>query len=306
MPTLAIREFTGAFVIHFTGEATRINAYTLASTLVGIADAARAANAVLNPGYEIEVVVDALTPGSFRATIRAVYRKAGNLFSARTLRELTIGVIAAFIYEHTLAPSHQITVNVTATEVIVVHGSERIIVPRDIYEATKEVTKSPRFRKGVADAARAVAADNTVRSFALTPEGSSAPPIPIPRERLELIPEFLAPPEGEERVLEVVTDLRIIRAILERTQRRWEFIWNGIRISAPIVDDRFYDDFFAHRITVAPGDLLRVRLRVFQRVDPRHGMFLNTGYEVTEVISHSAGQQQTDLRALDDPEQDGA
>lgn len=60
MRVLDIGKFESSIVLHFDTEDTRINAYTFASTLVALADAAKAANASVNPGCEIEVVVEAL------------------------------------------------------------------------------------------------------------------------------------------------------------------------------------------------------------------------------------------------------
>src|SRR5687768_1741362 len=127
MATIEIKDIQESFVIHFGGGFTRVNAYTLASTLVNLADAARAANAVLNPGYEIEVVVEALGPGSFRAKIKALYRRTGNLFSTQTVHALVLGVIGSFIYEHTLAPDKSITVHVHTNEVVIEQEDTRII-----------------------------------------------------------------------------------------------------------------------------------------------------------------------------------
>ena len=69
MPVVNIAAFDDAVVLHFETENHRINAYTLASTLVALADAAKSANASVNPGFDIEVVVEALGPGSFRAKL---------------------------------------------------------------------------------------------------------------------------------------------------------------------------------------------------------------------------------------------
>jgi hypothetical protein len=52
-------------------------------------------------------------------------------------------------------------------------------------------------------------------------------------------------------------------------------------------DVKFHDDFAAHKITIAPGDVLKVKLLIRQR---RHasGVYVNdpTGYEVLEVLEH--------------------
>ena len=287
MTTLHLGQYENTFVIHFGGDGHRVNAYTLATTLVGIADAAKAANALLNPGYEIEIVVDAFGHGSFKATIRALYSKAGNLFSQDNLKAVALSVVASFIYQHTLSPSSEITVNVTGDEVVIVQGETRIVVPREVHEATERATRSPQFRKGIADALRSVDSDSSVTSIGFSSRtNDDEPPLKIPHERFADIPRFLSEPETDERTLEEITDLRILRAILERSRRKWEFVWNGIRIPAPVNDERFFDAFSAHRITIAPGDLLRVRLRVRQRRDPRLGVFLNHSYEVVEVLEH--------------------
>jgi hypothetical protein len=287
MATIYLHQYENTLTIHFGGDGHRVNAYTLATTLVGIADAAKAANAVLNPGYDIEIVVDAFGPGSFKASIRAIYRKAENLFSQENLKTIVLSVIASFVYQHTLSPSTAVTVNVTGDEVVVVQGDTRIVVPRDVHEATETVAKSAGFRKSVADAIRSIDSDRNVTSLGFSPNPADPePPLWIPHDRFADLPQSLSEPDLDERVLDEVTDLRILRAILERSRRRWEFVWNGIRISAPVVDDRFYEELAAHKITIAPGDFLRVRVRVLQKRDPRLGVFLNRSYEVTEVLEH--------------------
>jgi len=63
--TINIEQYQDSFVIHFGGEFKRINAYTLASTLVSFADAVKEANSLINQGFEIEVFVEALGEGWF-------------------------------------------------------------------------------------------------------------------------------------------------------------------------------------------------------------------------------------------------
>jgi len=287
MPTVEIRNFEDTIVLYFGGETSRINAYTLASTLVAFADAAKAANAVLNPGYDVEVVVEALAGGSFRATIRTIFKEAGNLFSKDGLKAIVLGVLASVVYEHTLAPNKDVVVNVNSGEVVIQQGETKIIVPRAVHEGAKAAKDSPGFRKAIGDVARAIEADPEVRSFGVG-TGPALSDIAIPRERIAALSTWILEPDGDERELVETTDLQILRAILERSRRLWQFAWNGVRISAPVVDEKFYQDFFARRITVAPGDSLRVKLVVHQKRDPGHGVFMNTSYEVVEVIKHIA------------------
>lgn len=296
MLTVNVREFEQSFVIFFGTELPRVNAYTLAATLTSFADAARAANAIINPGYEVEVVVEALGAGSFKAKVRTVYRGAANLFSGENLRGIVLGVIASFVYQHTLAPDSEIKVNVTSDEVVIEQGDKRIIVPRDVHDAVQQVTHSPEFRKGVSQVLRAVEEDPSVSSLGFARDlNDPKPPIEIPRDRFFALPEVPELPGEDTREIFETADLLVVRAILERSKRRWEFVWNGIRISAPVLDQEFYDRFFAREISLSPGDKLHVRLRVRQRREPDIGIFINENYEVVEVFNHRPVPEQSVL-----------
>ena len=287
-----IGEFEESIVLHFGTEGHRINAYTLATTLVNLADAARAANFAINPGYDIEIVVEALGGGSFRAKLRTIYRGAANLFSAQSLQAVVLSVIASFIYQHTLAPNADVAVNVTTDEVIITQGNTRIVVPRAVHEATVKAETRREFVTGIQEAVRAVESDTTVRSIGFSKSLEELPTVEIPREQFALISAAPTLLQEDSRELIEEVDLEILRASLEKSRRRWEFVWNGTRISAPVTDDKFYNDFFAHRITVAPGDVLRARVRVRQRRLPGVGVFVNDSFEVVEVLEHKPRPKQ--------------
>jgi len=97
------------------------------------------------------------------------------------------------------------------------------------------------------------------------------------------------------RVIEEACDLQIVKAILERSNRKWEFMWRGVRISAPVLDAKFYTDFFAHNITIAPGDELQVMLAITQERDDRTGIYTNVDYKVIEVFKHIQRVRQTSI-----------
>ena len=117
----------------------------------------------------------------------------------------------------------------------------------------------------------------------------------IPRKdfaKIALTPEN----EDDEKVVTEVADLQIIKAILKESRRKWEFSWRGVPISAPVLHKGFYDDFIAHRITIAPGDKLEVVLKIHQKRDPQTGVYTNIKYEVIEVREHHPKpQRQQDM-----------
>ena len=92
-----------------------------------------------------------------------------------------------------------------------------------------------------------------------------------------------------------IAQLQILRAILERSTRRWEFVWHGITISAPVLDQSFYNDFFEHKITIAPGDSLEAKVKIYQKRDDDTGIYTNDKYEVIEVLKHLPRPRQTSI-----------
>lgn len=286
MRVVDIAQFENSVVIHFDTDDTRINAYTFASTLVALADAAKAANTTLNAGCEIEIVVEALGPGSFRALIRALYSSSRNLFANQIVMGLVLGVMGNYIYERTLAVDDKVTVEIKTDEVIIQKGEDRVVVPRNIYDATRRVERNPQFVKAMTRTFEAMAADEKVKSFGLIEKMDSPPPaIPISRSTLLMLAiQTLEDPDS--RVITEQAELQIVKAILKKSTRRWEFVWRGVTISAPVMHDRFYVDFFAHEITIAPGDTLEVTLAIKQTKDPDTGIYTNVGYEIVEVHGH--------------------
>lgn len=296
MGVLRVDQLDDAFVIHFQSERARVNAYTLASTLVAIADAAKAANATVNPGYDIEVLVEAVGPGSFRAKIRAVYTKARNLFSDQRVQAVVLSIVASYIYERTLSVENKIEVQVNTDEVVIVQGDDRVIVPRNVYDATRKVEKDPGFVRAVSRSLEAPAEDPQVTGLGFVPELTSPPPeVVIPKDRMQRVASTVPTEEPPSRVVTEQCELQIVKAILEKSRRKWEFSWCGVRITAPVLDDSFYSRFFAHAITIAPGDALSVRLAIKQARDPQTGIFTNLSYEVVEVFDHIPGIRQMSL-----------
>jgi hypothetical protein len=295
MQIIDIAQFEDGFVIHLATEDRRINAYTLASMLIGLADAAKAANSTINAGHNIEIVVEALGPGSFRARIRAIYDTAHNLFSNQAVQVIILGIITNFIYERTLAVHQDVRVEIQTDEVVVEHGNERIVIPRKVYDGTRLAETNPQFVGAIGRTMESLSNDQHITGMAFVPHMDSPPPDHvIPKDAFsQIVPSVRD--EGNTRVIEENCDLQIVKAILERNHRKWEFRWRGVKISAPVLDQQFYTEFFAHNIRIAPGDELKVNLLIRQTKDEETGIYANVGYEVVRVFEHIPRVQQTQL-----------
>jgi len=295
MKIVEISRIDDSVVLYFDTKQSRINAYSLASILVSIADAAKAANASLNPGHEIEIVVEALSEGSFKAKISASYNTAKNIFSSQIVAGVIIGVISSYIYERTLSVDDSIKVEIHTDEVIIEKGEERLVVPRQIYDSARQVERDPKFLQAIDRTFEAILRDPEIQGFGIIEdERMERPQFILPRAAIILAANEVVELDGKREIYEIV-ELQILRAILERGRKKWQFMWRGVKISAPITSKEFYDDFFSHNITIAPGDSLEVKLVIKQERDNDNGVYINKGYEVVEVYKHNPRLKQANL-----------
>jgi hypothetical protein len=294
MSVIEIPREIDRFVLYFDTPNRQINAYALATSLIGLADAVRAANAAVNPGYYVEVVVETLEDGSFQAVVRTIYEKTRDLLSSEAVKAIVYGIIATYIYEAAIKTDIPPKITVSSEMVVVEVGNEKIIVPRDVYEAKKQLEKSERFTSAISQVFHGAQSDSSVIGLGLkTHPDKSKPPLYVPRDKFTIF-DSRNVDQGSREIVEFTT-LEISRAILARGKRKWEFYWRGMRISAPVLDASFYDRFFAHEIMIAPGDGLRVALRINQVPLPDTGIYVNEQYEVIEVFEHIPRMQQSKL-----------
>ena len=298
MKIVDISKFEDSVVLYFDTNNTTINAYTLASALVSIADAAKAANSSVNAGHNLEIVVEALGEGSFKAKISAVYTTSKNIFSSQLVAGVVIGLLSNYIYERVFSLDDSIKVEIHTDEVIIKKGDEKIVVPRQVYDATREAEKNPKFVQSIERTFQAIEQDPDIKGFGLVETMEAGrPEVMIPRESIILASNEVQLLEGTRVVPEVV-ELQILKAILDRGKRKWEFMWRGIKISAPIVSQNFYDEFFNHDITIAPGDSLEVKLLIKQIRNEDTGIYVNKSYEVAEVYKHIPRLKQVSMESV--------
>lgn len=288
MAIIRLDEFhDDTIVLHFGGPSQSIDAYTLAEALTGFADTALAVNATIDPGTEIEILVEATGPGSYRTQIRRIKKDYGGLLAVRGT--IFWGVVSNVVYDATLKsdPKPEITVN--SDEVIIKHGNDTIIVPRKVHEATEHVKKNPAVQRGLSKTFAALDADKNVTDFGIT--GSLADPEPlirIPRAEFPKIVVFDVRPEEQpkERIVKERARVVVLKAWLNHAKRKWSFEWNGVPISAPIADADFLNKLDRREILFGAGDALDVEITFKQNFDSSLGVFVNdpNSFVITRVI----------------------
>ncbi len=295
MQTVDLTSLGDEFVIHFGGEFGRINAETFANTLLEVSSAIKEISRAINPDFEIEIYIDALGEGSFRARIRTLSKRATPLIRTAALT-IVLGLLTAFIYEKFIADDPDINIYVNDDHYVVESGNQRVILPKEVGEQKEKISKNLELEQRVSNAFEILQKDQDVQNFGIAKDIKDEQLlVNVPRAqfpRLSEVRDIVISQENRRNKYEK-TELLIIRAIFERGPRKWQFVWrDGIKISAPILDDMFYDKLASHEYVIGTGDTLRVMLRIHQKKDEMIGAWVNDSYEIVEVLGHSPGPHQ--------------
>lgn len=278
------------FVLHFGGRPNEVDAFTFANSLVAFSEAIRDINKQLNPSTRIEITIDGVGEGSFRVRLKTATTFLSALLRSTAATEMAklfvIPIFITFIYDRYL--STPLEIKIDDSHVVIHKGDDRIIVPRDVYEKKRQLPDPHSIDKHIARGFDVLQEDPSVTEFGVTKDLEDKVPITkIPRDDFALLARpvgIISENDTNNRTVDTRERLIVLRAILARSTRKWQFVWNGVRISAPILDDDFYFRLSRHEIVFGQGDSLEVVLRIYQQKDRETGIFMNVGYEVMRVL----------------------
>lgn len=275
-------------VLHFGGVEGSIDSYTLADALIGFADMARAISATVEPGSDIELVVEAVGTGSFRVRIRRIKKDYGGLIAV--VGAVFWGIVSNYIYDNYVKddPPPQITVEKDGT--VVKTGKYTIVITSsEVHAGTEHAKKNPAVQSGLARTFAALEADESVKDFGVT--AAITQPVPkftIPRAEFPKVARPLARIEQEPKTRSTKRKARlfVLKAWLNHAKRKWSFEWNGEPVSAPISDTSFLDLVDQRAVLLGAGDALDAELSFKQNYDATLSVWINdpASYVVTKVL----------------------
>lgn len=288
------------FVLHFGGRPNEVDAFTFSNSLIALSEALQEVNRQISPDAALEVTIEGIGPGSFRAKIKTARKGLSGLFTSPAVRGAAVGlvvnIVSALIMQRWAADAPKIVVSDDL--VVIESGHDRIIIPKRTWEAKEKLPAPQRAERHISRAFAAMEDDPSVTNFGILGHMADETPVAIiPRESFpRLASPELTEADDDKRYRDERTRLTVLRAILERsTTRRWQFVWQWIRIGAPIKDEGFFNKLASGEYRFGQGDVLEVMLRIYQTRDDVSGVFLNTAYEVLTVFSVQRREPQRGL-----------
>lgn len=284
-------------VLYFDIEGEGLHAQTFGSALLAFDDLYRAINAVVNPGLEVEVEFIRSDQGSVRAVLKALKKDAKDLLEkplSLIVLPFLIAILATWLMDE------KITVTVNDDSYIVERGHERIVLPREAHERATKAENDTAVRRSARNFFAICEADPSVKAVDFRSSGSPGREIiPIDRERFQIIREMpeLVLPEMEQTRTQIYYRQHVVllTAVLQKSKRKWQFLWGGQKIWANITDPDFFTKLATHEYEFGQGDQLVVDLATDQELNEIVGAYENRAYHIVRVHSHTKGPKQPSM-----------
>lgn len=274
-------------VIHYGGALTSVDAYTFANSLIALSDSIRALNSALNIGDNIEVRLEAVGPGSFRAKIKKIRKGLAGFFSRAP--ENVFWALFAFLLLPKLFEQQETETIVFEDRVEIRMGGDVVIIPREAYDKIQIVKNDENFQKGIRRTFEIIEEDDAISNFGITAKiEDTAPLIQIDRvdfARLSAPLTVTSQNTASRRERKDQARLTIIKPWLKAGNRKWTFEWNGVPLSAPILDSDFLSKIENRTYLIGYGDAIDVTLKFEQDYEQATDLWVNDpqSFRVIEV-----------------------
>ena len=106
------------------------------NSLIAISEAIQEINRQVRPEFGIEIAIEGVGPGSFRAKIKTTLKSISGLFKAHS-GNFAVNILAALVFQRLFAETPKIIVRDDL--VIMESGSDRIIIPKAVWDAKEKL-----------------------------------------------------------------------------------------------------------------------------------------------------------------------
>ncbi|MEE8576253.1 MAG: hypothetical protein V3T31_03270 [candidate division Zixibacteria bacterium] len=280
-------EIKGDITVKYGGKPNEIDAKTLVRSLGSITTIIEEINNGIAGGAKLDVRVKAPEHGSFILHIGLIPVPVVDLLqyidldSVRNVVEVLVGL---FILRKHLKGENPEKIDEHGSEVTITTPSgNKVTIDKRTYEFhNSNVT----INNSIADNFEALRSDSSIESFDIAAHKEEKT-LTVDRADFETMSarSITELPDEKKRIVEELTRLNVIKVVFVKG-RKWDFLHRGMKISANIVDEGFWESVLNHGESFVNGDSLEVDLQVTQLFDDEVDAYRNVCYDIVKVRRH--------------------
>lgn len=277
-----------SITVKFDGQAHQVELGTFTQVLMNYSDVVRAAAKEAGIDEPVHVCISATEPGSLDVVLSVATDELEGLFALLNDNQgvtsaLGLAITSAaglFNFKKWLAGKKKIdAVEEAGDGAIRVEAGGNVTVIQD--SVIQLYRNYPQASESIGSAFRTLEDNPAIEGFEMIDDGKSV----FRAERDEFAAIASSPNhEAESVVHESVEETLVVikPCLIPSKSRKWEFIYDGARISATIADESFMENLSSYSFTL--GTRMRVLLDIVKELDPKYATYLNKSYTVTQVL----------------------
>lgn len=288
------------FSVKYEKQQPSINAETYVQSLISLTTILREINYQVGDNEGVGVNVLAQEPGSFDVTLEVIKLAHDNASLIKTGIEVLAGLVTITLGVIELK-KHFVNADESKTEI---EGDQVNIKDTNgdvIFQTNKNTYNIFMYNQAVNDAVsdqfEAVAKDPEMEAVSISTDDQT---VTVSREDFGVLSQKRIVEVGETDTVEVAAQVTISKLVLDNPDRKWEFVYNGAKISGKIVDQDFWTKIINGEVSFSNGDTLVGDLIIEREYDANLGVYLNKDYSLSNIRQHlpRTRRQQTTLEDL--------
>ncbi len=284
------------FSVKYEKQQPSINAETYVQSLISLTTILREINYQVGDNEGVGVNVLAQEPGSFDVALEVIKLAHHNASLIKSgievlagLVNITLGVIE--LKKH-FANSDESKTEIDGDQVNIKDTNGDVI-----FQTNKNTYNIFMYNQAVNDAVsdqfEAVSKDPEMEALSISTDEKT---VTISKEDFPVLSRKRIVEVGETDTVEVAAQVTISKLVLDNPDRKWEFVYNGAKVSGKIVDQDFWAKIMNGEVSFSNGDVLIGDLIIEREYDAALGVYLNNDYSLANIRQHlprTRGQQTT-------------
>lgn len=289
------------FRIKFEKSEPSINAETYVQSLISLSTIIREVNYQVGSGPGITVNVLAQEPGSFDVALEIAEVIQNNQALIRdgvTVLGSIVGTVVGIIQlKKYMKGADESKTEINGDQVSIKDNNGTLIFQTN--NTTYNLYKNNQaVNDAVSDQFQSVNKDEEMEAVTIT---SGDQVVTLTKEDFGILSEKRIIEVEDTEEVTVPAQLTISKLVLDNRDRKWEFVYQGAKVNAKIIDDAFWEKILAGEIRFANGDILVGDLKIIREYDTTLGAYLNKDYSVINIRQHlpRVNKTQTSLESFD-------
>lgn len=280
------------FKIKFDGQLHQVDVNTLLNSLFNITAILQEINNEIEPGEKLNIKVNAFTTGSFNIDLQLVQGMVKSIFSKDNVNYVVDVLVGIFTIKQLFKGKKVETViELDDGKLKIGNEGEEITIDKPIYDIYRT---NHNINDSMEKTFETLSDDPSIEGFSIS-DKNNTPLFTAESKDFAVMTNRNVLLEKDEESRTLYDDnamLSIFKIVFDRN-RKWEFYYNGNRISAKILDEDFFNHIDNYKFS--KGDILDVRLQITQHYEATLKTYVNKFYDVIKINKHIPSIEQPSL-----------